>query len=94
MLRGAQEAFGTRVIKWRDAKPKSETRNPKQIPTWKGKTKTECAVFLFGFRICFGFRVSSFGFDLPNISQHRPRYHALDETQRVAGLSLVRAAGR
>src|SRR5262245_19875933 len=45
----------------REPNPKSESRNPKQIRSSKSKTKNHM-VSIFGFRICFGFRIWCFGF--------------------------------
>jgi hypothetical protein len=65
--------------------PKSETRNPKQTPSTKqGMTKTTTLLAVLGLGalgilICFGFRVSDFGFGTtaPGGSiQMRPRFRS------------------
>src|SRR5207237_1241597 len=45
--------------------PKFEYRNPKQTRNSKSQTRNpilQVIVWCFGFRICFGFRYSDFGF--------------------------------
>src|SRR5207245_10282112 len=73
---------GGRAAPMRFANPKSEARNPKQIPIRQKEAMTETeassvsVIALFGFRICFGFRASDFGFSPPrDLPRHFPPRH-------------------